>query len=106
MPRRHWWWSRKKIDCSIIYSEISQPLAIPQDARSDFGIAKTVNTKHFYNICTFVGRRRWADVVQMSYHYFVFAGVNIRWLNMGDHCALGMLYVTVKSEISYDSSQH
>ena len=35
-----------------------------------------VNTKHLYNICTMLGqcRRRWADVVQMLYKCFVFAG--------------------------------
>ena len=35
------------------------------------------NTKHLYNICTMLGqcRRRWADVVQMVYKCFVFAGI-------------------------------
>ena len=35
-----------------------------------------VNTKHLYNICTMLDqrRRRWADVVQMLYKYFVFVG--------------------------------
>ena len=35
-----------------------------------------VNTKHLYNICTMLDqrRRRWADVVQMLYKCFVFAG--------------------------------
>ena len=34
------------------------------------------NTKHLYNICTKLDqrRRRWADVVQMLYKCFVFAG--------------------------------
>ena len=34
------------------------------------------NTKHLYNICTMLDqrRRRWADVVQMLYKCFVFAG--------------------------------
>ena len=37
-----------------------------------------VNTKHLYNICTTWDqrRRRWADLVQMVYKYFVFAGVS------------------------------
>ena len=36
-----------------------------------------VNTKHFYSICTMLDqrRRRWADVVQMLYKCFVFAGL-------------------------------
>ena len=36
-----------------------------------------VNTKHLYNICTKLDqrRRRWADVVQMLYKCFVFAGM-------------------------------
>ena len=36
------------------------------------------NTKHLYNICTMLDqrRRRWADVVQMLYKCFVFAGEN------------------------------
>ena len=35
------------------------------------------NTKHLYNICTTLDqrRRRWADVVQMLYKCFVFAGM-------------------------------
>ena len=35
-----------------------------------------VNTKHLYNIYTMLDRRRrrWADVVQMLYKCFVFAG--------------------------------
>ena len=35
------------------------------------------NTKHLYNICTtlYQRRRRWADVVQMLYKCFVFAGM-------------------------------
>ena len=34
------------------------------------------NTKHFYNICTTSAQRlrRWYDIVQMLYKYFVFAG--------------------------------
>ena len=34
------------------------------------------STKHLYNICTMVDQRRrcWADVVQMLYKCFVFAG--------------------------------
>ena len=37
---------------------------------------QTANTKHLYNICTMLvqRRRRWADVVQMLYKCFVFAG--------------------------------
>ena len=36
------------------------------------------NTKHLYNICTKLDqrRRRWADVVQMLYKCFVFAGLS------------------------------
>ena len=35
------------------------------------------NTKHLYNICTMLARRRrrWADVVQMLYKCFVLAGI-------------------------------
>ena len=34
------------------------------------------NTKHLYNICTMLNqcRRRWADVAQMLFICFVFAG--------------------------------
>ena len=37
---------------------------------------KPVNTKHVYNICTMLDqrRRRWANVVQMLFKCFVFAG--------------------------------
>ena len=40
------------------------------------------NTKHLYNICTMLDqrRRRWADVVQMLYKCFVFAGLNKVWI--------------------------
>ena len=36
------------------------------------------NTKHLYNSCTKLDqrRRRWADVVQVLYKCFVFAGCN------------------------------
>ena len=36
----------------------------------------SLNTKHLYNICAMLDqrRRRWADVVQMLYKCFVFAG--------------------------------
>ena len=39
-----------------------------------------VNTKHLYNICTMLNqrRRRWADVVQMLYKCFEFAGFEWR----------------------------
>ena len=39
------------------------------------------NTKHLYKICTMLDqrRRRWADVVQMLYKCFVFAG---KWLSI------------------------
>ena len=37
------------------------------------------HTKYLYNICTMLNqRRRWADVVQMLYKCFVFAG-NSSW---------------------------
>ena len=43
----------------------------------------TANTKHLYNICTMLDQRweRWADVVQMLYKCFVFAGISLtsRW---------------------------
>ena len=62
-----------------------------------------VNAKHLYNICTMLDqrRRRWADVVQMLYKYFVFAEKTIifimstgvwyleKWLNLNSlswHC--------------------
>ena len=37
------------------------------------------NTKHSYNICTKFDQRlrRWADVVQMLYKYFVLAGIGM-----------------------------
>ena len=37
-----------------------------------------VNTKHVYIMCTMLDqrRRRWANVVQMLYKCFVFAGYN------------------------------
>ena len=40
--------------------------------RSDY----PANTKHLYNICTMLDQRqrRWADIVQMLYKCFVFAG--------------------------------
>ena len=40
------------------------------------GPSGPANTKHMYNICTMLDqrRRRWADVVQMLYKCFVFAG--------------------------------
>ena len=40
------------------------------------------NTKHLYDICTMLDqrRRRWADVVQMSYTCFVFTGCLIDML--------------------------
>ena len=39
--------------------------------------AISVNTKHLYTICTMSDqrRRRWADVVQMLYKCFLFAGI-------------------------------
>ena len=44
-----------------------------------------VNTKYLYNICTMLGqsRRRWADIVQMLYKCFVFAG-NSSWSGIAD----------------------
>ena len=41
------------------------------------GLTFPANTKHLYNICTMLDqrRRRWADVVEMLYKYFVFAGL-------------------------------
>ena len=38
------------------------------------------NTKHLYNICIMLDqrRRRWADVIQMLYKCFVFAGYLLR----------------------------
>ena len=44
--------------------------------RPMWGSVNPVNTKHLYNICTTLDqrRRRWADVVQMLYKCFVFAG--------------------------------
>ena len=37
----------------------------------------SVNTNHLYNICTMLSQRqrRWADVVQMLYKFFVFVGM-------------------------------
>ena len=42
------------------------------------------NAKHLYNICTMLDqrRRRWADVVQMVYKYFVFAGLYLDFLQL------------------------
>ena len=44
----------------------------------EVGTVFPVNTKHLYNIFTMLyqHRRRWADVVQMLYKCFVFAGLN------------------------------
>ena len=59
-----------------------------------FGSAE--NTKHFYNICTMLDqrRRRWADVVQMLYKCFVFAGCSysIDHRRSGDDVHSGMIY--------------
>ena len=43
-----------------------------------------VNTNHLYNICTMLDQRRrcWADIVQMLYKCFVFAGNVLRWNNL------------------------
>ena len=43
--------------------------------RIDVTVASPANTKHLYNICTMLDqrRRRWADLVQMLYKWFVFA---------------------------------
>ena len=48
--------------------------------RAYWDVFNPVNTKHLYNICTKLiqRRRRWADVVQMLYKCFVFAG-NSSW---------------------------
>ena len=42
-------------------------------------IAVQANTNHLYNMCTMLDqrRRRWADVVEMLYKCFVFAGIII-----------------------------
>ena len=50
-------------------------------SRGQIGVRYGVNqenTKRLYNICTMLDqrRRRWADVVQMLYKCFVFAGNN------------------------------
>ena len=39
-------------------------------------LRKLADTKHLYNICTMLDqrRRRWANIVQMLYNFFVFAG--------------------------------
>ena len=38
--------------------------------------ANPVNTKYLYNICTILDQRlrRWSNIVQMLYKYFVFTG--------------------------------
>ena len=47
------------------------------------------NTEHLYNICTMLDqrRRRWADIVQMLYKCFVFAGMVMLRLfsDLGEH---------------------
>ena len=42
----------------------------------DSGTVVPSKHKHLHNICTMLDqrRRRWADVVQMLYKYFVFVG--------------------------------
>ena len=37
----------------------------------------SANTKHLYTICTMLNQRRGADVVQMLYKCFVFAGLGL-----------------------------
>ena len=51
-----------------------------------------VNTKHLYNICTMLDqrRRRWADVVQMLYKCFVFAGIVVCHGVIITHCWIGI----------------
>ena len=46
-------------------------------------ISIAANTKHLYNICTFLAQRRirWADVVQMLYKCFVFAGIELQYVS-------------------------
>ena len=46
-------------------------------------INTSLPSKHLYNICTMLDqrRRRWADVVQMLYKCFVFAGLSLVLLN-------------------------
>ena len=46
-----------------------------------FKCSNPVNTKYLYDICTMLDqrRRRWADVVQMLYTCFVFAGKTGRY---------------------------
>ena len=48
--------------------------------RVSWAASNPVNTKHLYNICTIWNQRqkRWADVVQILYNCFVFAG-NSSW---------------------------
>ena len=41
----------------------------------------TANTTYLYNICTVLDqrRRRWDDIVQMLYKWFVFAAMGLIW---------------------------
>ena len=52
---------------------------LTQHARRTLFIVIPANTKYLCNICTMSDqrRRRWADVVQMPYKCFVFAGIHL-----------------------------
>ena len=55
---------------------IRKPFILTVFVRLCFLGISPVNTNHLYNNCTMLDqrRRRWADIVQMLYKCFVFAG--------------------------------
>ena len=81
-PRKH------NVDPMLVWSNVGPPSATLAQHKTSTGSTprvcwdafSPVNTKHFYNICTMLDqrRRRWADVVQMLYKCFEFAG-NSSW---------------------------
>ena len=73
----HWLWRRINI-CVQRVNEIYHV-----GHRWEFLISNPANRKRLHNICTTLDhrRRRWVDVVQMLYDFFVFAGkcVKMGW---------------------------
>ena len=61
--------------CRLRVERVYQDLDIKSDLLVTLQFP--VDTKHLYNICTMLDqrRRRWADVVQMLYRFFVLAGL-------------------------------
>ena len=97
----------KKVFSLFKYSNRDLNMDIMRVLKTSGGVENPANTKHYYNICTTSAQRlrRWSNIVQMLYKYFLFTGNRVELIGHVHFWCSGTLFknAALAQRIRYSS---